>query len=707
MKEFSKQIQRNFKLMLETGKLFRSSVSGNDVWNTYLNNFNEDPVFRDPQSSVHNCNSCKSFVRRYGNVVAINADYEIITLFDNISIEEYSSTCNTLSYTLTHAPIGDVFFETVASLDKLSGGECNPKNKLHQLGTASNIKVYTAEEADKFGVVNAQETRVFTHMHIHLPNEYIDDSGASVEAIIATYRDAKNVFQRAMVEIPLDTYKVIRDLVAQGSLLNGETHIGKIGVMLSEKQEYDNLPANKRDNWCWKTSYKNPFAKFKNELIGVLCTELAEGEDINTACRAWNIRVDPVNYMKATAPITTRQIEEARKFVEENGYEESFDRRLATIDDINVSEILHSNVGDGTVKNASIFDGVKASNTSKHKRNQFDEVEEVSIETFMSEILPTCSSIEAFLENAHEGNMVTITTANKPDSKPIFKWGNNYSWTFNGNLAGKSEIKQAVKDRGGNITGILRFSIIWNEGDGKDNSDLDAWCRQPNGQQIGFNTGFRKDNGNNFSNCGGQLDIDITAPSGRVAVENIYFPKLRGMQDGVYKFWVNQYSARNSQGFRAEIEIDGDIYTYEYPRAVSGNIQIAEVTLEHGKFSIKHLLPEQHSSKEIYGLATGQFHKVNLVCLSPNHWGENNVGNKHYFFMLNGCVTDTPVRGFHNENLKADLMDHRKVMEVLGNTSMIAPKDKQLSGLGFNATVKDSLIVKLQGSFKRVVKIKF
>jgi len=53
------------------------------------------------------------------------------------------------------------------------------------------------------------------------------------------------------------------------------------------------------------------------------------------------------------------------------------------------------------------------------------------------------------------------------------------------------------------------------------------------------------------------------------------------------------------------------------------------------------------------------------------------------------------------------LAAHRKVLEVLGNTSMIQPSGNQLSGLGFNATVKDELVVKLQGNFKRVVKIKF
>ena len=79
-----------------------------------------------------------------------------------------------------------------------------------------------------------------------------------------------------------------------------------------------------KNNWYWNISYDldERIAKFKNTLIGVLCTELAEGEELNKACLNWNKRVDPANYHKATAPITQRQIEDEKRFVEENGYEE-------------------------------------------------------------------------------------------------------------------------------------------------------------------------------------------------------------------------------------------------------------------------------------------------------------------------------------------------------------------------------------------------
>ena len=71
--------------------------------------------------------------------------------------------------------------------------------------------------------------------------------------------------------------------------------------------------------------------------------------------------------------------------------------------------------------------------------------------------------------------------------------------------------------------------------------------------------------------------------------------------------------------------------------------------------------------------------------------------------MLDNCKCPNSIRSFHAENLIPELARHRKVLEILGNT-MINPTDKQLSGLGFNATI-DELIVKLQGSFKRIIKI--
>lgn len=702
MIEFNKKVQAKFVEMQKSGKLFRVALNGQEIWDLYLSSFSkeDDPIFRDPESSSHNCNHCKNFIRRYGNIVSVDENYGIQTMF-NVEIEgEFKNTAKVLSDKIKVSKITEVFFETFNELYSLPYEACTKSNEKFQLGVVSNPKRYTKEEAEKFGVVQPNEVRLFNHIHLFVDKGFVDQSGNSVESLMGNYRDAKNVFQRAMETISLDTLRLVKDLINQGSLLDGATHLYKIEQIIPLKVEYDSLASNQRDNWCWIKSYKLPFAKFKNELIGVLCSELSEGQELNKACQSWNKRVDPANYMKATAPITKKQIEEAKQFVEENGYAESFSRRFATIDDIKVSEILHSNVGKGEIKSVSIFDGVKSTST-RHKRNEFEGVEELTIEKFMKDILPSCSSIEAFLSNGHSGNLVSLTTANNPDSKPIFKWNNNYSWTFNGNLAGKSQIKEAVKSEGGKIDGVLRFSIIWNE-DGKDILDFDAHALEPNRTEIYY--GSYKGRKTTMS---GMLDVDMINPH-KMGVENIVWDNLSKMQQGVYRLWIRNYNRGSNKGFKAEIEFDGETYLYEYNQPVPGDVHIADVTLADGKFTIRHMIPESFvSSKEVYGLETNQFHKVNLVCLSPNHWGENNVGNKHYFFILDGCKSPVSIRSFHNENLLPDLAQHRKVLEILGATNMIDSTDKQLSGLGFNATVKDELIVKLQGTHKRIIKIKF
>lgn len=719
MKEFSQQVQNNLDKMITTGNLFRSSISGNEVWDLYLSSFNEEdnPVFRDPSSSSHNCNHCKNTIRRYGNIVAVDSDFNLITIWDVDTEGEYKKSADAVKKAIIESSIENVFFETFDELQSLPYEKCTKTSSVFQLGVASNTKRYTKEEAEKFGVVKPNEIKKFDHLHLMIPSQFVDKTGKSIESIMASHRDNYNVFKRAMDEIPLVTLELVRDLINQGSLLDGATHLHKIEKIIPLKKEYDDVPNNLRDNWCWVKSHNFQFAKFKNELIGVLCTELAEGIDINLACKTWNKRVDPANYMKATAPITKKQIDEAKKFVQENGYEASFNRRFAVLDDIKASEIKHMNSGDGTIEEVSIFDSVKSTASHQHKRNQFDNVEEVSIDKFMKDILPSCTSVEAFLVNKHEGNMVTMTTSASDDSKPIFKWDNNYSWTFNGNLAGKSQLAEMVEAKGGRIDGAFRFTHSWNELERNQSlMDLHVFmpgCQVPTkgggpsvvGRRVGWNC--RQD-----AASGGIQDVDCTAPapSGYIPVENITFPSVSKMPEGVYVCKIHNWSFRSTGGRgKAEIAFGNEVYQYEYPATRHHEwVTIAEITLSNGVFTIDHKIPPVGQvSKEIYGLDTNKFHKVNLVCLSPNHWGTNKVGNKFYFFMLEGAKTTESIRSFHNENLNSELASHRKVMEVLGNTNLISPSDKQLSGLGFNASVKDELIVKLTGNFKRVIKIKF
>lgn len=710
----NKVLQENLERMIKTGALFISKVPGIEIWQAYMNGFGNDKKFRDPESSVHNCNCCQSFFRHYGNIVAVDKGLNILTLFDGDNFpDEYKKSFENCAKLLRNSAIENVFIETFDNLNKLPFDKgIHKSDKDFLLGFEKNVKIYTKEEASKFGIVKAGEPYTFKHFHIRMPKTFINNTYESKESLLGNFRTNKEVFERALREITTDTFELVRDLISQGSLLDGLAHKEKVDSIIPLSKEFSELDRNKQDNWLWVKSLTYKYVRFKNELIGVLCSDLAQGVELNKACQDWNKRVDPVNYMKAKSPITKKQIEEAKKFVEENGFVESFNRRCATIDDINVEDILHFNVGDGKLKPISIFDKVKPTTCTRHKKSEFKGIEELPIDKFMTDVLPNCTGVEALFTSDHKGNLVTLTTANDKSSKEIFKWHNNFSWTYNGNLAGKSQIKEAVKAAGGFVDAPFRFSIMWNEDWSKNpvRTDLDAHCIEPSGDHIYYGSNFVLKRGDIKTKNGGQLDIDMINPP-QIGIENIYYKDKSKLKDGAYRFYVHHYSGQRTT-FKAELVFDDQVYTYHYAVPSEGYMDIATVHIKNGEIDhidqSKWLVSEDGANETVWGLNTNEFQEVNLICLSPNQWeAGKETGNKHYFFMMNKCKCPNKLRSFHIENLKPELAKHRKVLEVLANQSLIDSTDRQLSGLGFDATVRDSIILKLKGSHNRVIKVNF
>ena len=198
----------------------------------------------------------------------------------------------------------------------------------------------------------------------------------------------------------------------------------------------------------------------------------------------------------------------------------------------------------------------------------------------------------------------------------------------------------------------------------------------------------------------------------RTPVENITYANRRTMREGVYELVVNQYSQREHKdvGFEAEIEFDGTIYSFSYPKALrtGENVLVAEIKYDKKDgFKITKSLPSSQTSKIVWGVPTQTFRKVNVVMMSPNYWDDRTVGNKHYFFMLDGCLNEDKARGFFNEFLKEEFTPHRKVLEMVGSKLKTEESDRQLSGVGFSSTQRNYILARVKGTFSRTVKITF
>ena len=678
---FKTQLQKHFEEMQkDTTHLFEVAVDKDELWNTYLNSFPEgtNPIFRE--RTEHDCSCCRQFIKNIGAAVFIK-DNQMHTIWELDVDDTYQPVCDALDMFVKTHTVADIYL-----------------NDVPKVGCDYNYEL-TDDVAYKWD-----------HLYLELPDKFVRRGRDSIATIKAKYRDTRNVFKRSLDEFSMEAIDTILELIQSNTLYKGDEWNEQLTIFKQYKTEYDALSSEQEKelySWDKSVSAGRVIGRIRNHSIGVLLINVSEGMDLDTAVKKYEQIVAPTNYKRPKAIYTKKMLEEAQKTITELGYLDSLPRRFATLDDITVNNILFSNkdAARRIVGGIDIFEDMKKEVAVNPKK--FSRVEEIPVDNFIKNVLPTAKEIEVLVENKHSKNFVSLIAPVNVDAKNMFKWNNPLSWAYTGNIT-DSEMKQNVKAAGGNVDGVLRFSIQWNE-DGNDNCDLDAHCLEPNKNEIYF----RNCKAPRVSYLGGQLDVDIINPEGKVAVENITWPDKSKMMPGVYIFAVNQYSGSVRKGFRAEIEFDGEIYQFDYSKSMRTGemVTVAKVHLDRlGNFSIVKSLDgtSEISSRDIWGAKTNQFIPVSVVSYSPNYFDEQDgIGHRHLFFFLKDYVNPEEPHGFYNEFLKNDLLTHKRVFEALGGKCHVQNTEDQLSGLGFSMTKRAELIVKVKGAIERIMRVKF
>lgn len=682
-KEFRNMISDHFKTMTkDVDRLFEVGVDKDEMWNTYLDSFptGTNEIFRKRRE--YDCSCCRQFVKQIGSAVVIKNN-KLETIWDlGIHDDKFEPVAKAMSDFVRRHCVTDVYV-----------------SKFKKVGTEYNYEQYEDGTMKKW-----------EHFQIILDDKFVDKTARSIGDIKGGFRDTKNVFKRSLDEISMDALETVLELINSNTLYKGEEWKTILMEFKRYKKEYEKLSSDDvRDLYTWENSVKAGIAigRIRNHSIGTLLVNVSNEMDLDTAVKKYEQIVAPTNYKRPKAIFTKKMLEDAKKTISELGYMDSLNRRFATLDDITVNNILFSNKDAAKrISDSSDIFGELEKQAVVNPR-KFSRVEEITANDFIKNVLPSAKEVEVLVENKHSNNFVSLIAPCNKDSKSMFKWNNGLSWAYSGNIT-DSDMKQNVKAAGGNVDGVLRFSIQWNE-DGRDNCDLDAHCIEPNRNEIYFSN-CRKPS---LSSMTGQLDVDIVHPNGKVAVENITWSDKSKMKPGVYKFFVNQYSGSARNGFRAEIEFNGEIYSFDYSNSMMAgqDVHVADVILDtNGEFTIKEKISgnSKISSKTVWGISTNEFTPVSVVCYSPNYFDEQDgIGHRHLFFMLNGCKNDEEPNGYYNEFLKSELEKHKRVFEALGSKCHVEDSEDQLSGIGFSMTKRAELVVKVKGATERILKIKF
>ena len=632
---------------LSASELHRTAIDGDTLWQAYLAAFPEgtNPIFR--VRTEHDGSYDRSVIRKIGNVVRLNADGSITSIWDIPDLPApYNVVAARLSELVHAADIDSVF-----------------RINEHKLGVVSNVE-------NRDGV-----TTQFHHFHAEIADKHF---ARSVGEVVGHINTTVAVMKRGFEEITPAAVADTLELIEQGTLYRGTEFKNSLQVFQAGQNLYRRQTSDRNRSILLWLNVSSSVARLRNTAIGTLLQDLSSGMDLESAVRRWETVMAPTNYKRPTALVTQGMIDKALATIDSLGLRSALERRFAVIDDISINNVLWA---DNSVQ-PLMRDGLRDLLVTAAKPTTVSGASvEIPVERFMQEILPTATGMEILFAGSLQPNLMSLTAPVHADAAPLFKWRNGFAWSYNGNIT--DSIKEKVKAAGGNVDAKLRVSLAWSNYD-----DLDLHAQCPDGHvYYGYKMSI--------------LDVDMNAGGrrqSRTPVENLSWSNPR---NGTYTIVVDNYCKveTQDQGFTLEVANNGKVTQYSFARNDVRGMKCLQFTVKDGTITDLQILDKDITGRGIaqnkWGLTTENFVKVDSVLNSPNHWDGEHTGNKHWFFILANCRNDEPTRGIYNEFLKPELEEHRKVFEVLGNKIKCLPYDAQLSGLGFSSTQRNSVIIRV------------
>ena len=670
-KDYEKAIINNFNHKVDKNTLVFKTDAAN-LWETYLSNLSKD------SQTHYDCNACRSFVERYGNLVVVLDDGTIESaIWEDKDIPK--------------------FFK-------------KSTDELRRVVNKSRITAVFVPEQTTLGI---PKTGVWTHLSVSVPREMVNKYKSRTKTagqIMAEKTEEYRMLNRAIVKYDIETVNKVVALAESGTLYRGEKVLTNAQWFKQLKEDVantDNSRARENIIWCYVASAPTGFAHVSSSMIGTLLDDMADGMDTRLIASRFKDKMDPAVHGRSQSAPTAGGIAQAEKLIEQLGIADSLERRYARLEEIpeehklwvNNSAIKEMKTTAKKQTGGGVFGGItpKGKTTTTTSDGIDLPTTIMTYSKFARTVLPGVTNLEVKIDNPN--HLMALVTAANEGSENILQWNNPFSWYYHGGI--DAEMKRRVEEAGGRYeNNIIRCSLLWNS-----YSDLDIHCVTPDRTHIYY--GHKEDR------FGGNLDIDMNA-GGKQSdkpVENIRWS--RRAPEGHYKFYVYNYSDRNGRHnpYKVELEINGVVHSVEGVATGTGYEKTAfEFDYNHGEV---HNLKGAESSSTVTEdwNVDSEFVKVNAIVESPNLWGDKQVKHvgSHTFFILDG-VKDTSEgkgRGFFNETLKSELYEIRKTLEAYtAQTPIEGTEDATACGVGYSDQNDWNLILKVtKGTSTQLIKI--
>lgn len=655
--------------------LYRTDARLVDI---YLENLPED-------KQHYNCNACKLFLSRYGNLAVMWSDGSLIPLFWN------KLTADKFPY----------FTKSVNAMH-----DAVKKAKVTGVFTFNENDLY---DTTVFGIpenVSGSTGYVWSHfywpVHANLKRNLLHRS---------KYVERYEMLTRVAGEMTIGTIDTALSLIASGVVYRGSEEITILNQLKEMLTKINKIKRGK-SNMLWTLVFENEAVyHIRGTAVYSFLIDLKTLNDVDKAIENFGYKKDPANYGRVKSEVSTTQINLAKKGLADLGLTNALKRRFAVSEELPLNALLWKNGVNAklyTPKKAVEDDGF-SNIKPKSSVKQVTESGTTEIATkmtwmkFKNTMLNYVNDIEVVFDNPNR--LIGITTEVLPKSGKLFTWDNPFAWYYNGGHA-DGEMQRRVEAAGGQYKDVnIRCSLMWG---GKENwdsrhTDLDLHCILKQGRFMEQHLFY-----SNKRVGGGYLDVDANGggPTSNEPVENIRWEKSKlTPPDGLYSFYVHNFKERGFgiTPYTIELEVGGKIYTINDTAGHTG-WQNTHFSFEYkdGKVTGNGISARSSSlgstgvrQQTTWGLVNGQSVRVKSILKSPN----GDAGKQsHVFFLLEGCKDDTgKAMGFLPEYLNESVRPYRKVLEHYAkNNPVEGLEEGNAFGVGYNQDTEWNLTLKVK-----------
>lgn len=400
---FLARVAARFTKLTQSGSkpLFTTDADG--LFGAYLGSF----ATADLQQH-HNCNACKSFIRRFGHLVVMNDDGTTTpAIWDpQDAPAEYRKPIAAMAALVERAKVNGVFLSSEP-------------------------------------VWGQPITGIWRHLHVRpVPAQVYRTAGSLThgQAMAEKREDFKTVVT-ALQEFTPTVVEAALKLLESDTLYRSERVIGPARWLRDVHVARDAATGNARNNVVWRAIATAPvgFCHPRSSMVGTLLEDIAAGLPYDDISRRFAAKMDAQRYQRAQAAPSGGQVEAAERAVEALGIAPAFERRYATDSDFNAPGAVvwqpsehAARATPATVKpTGGVFDHLKPAAAVGPDLDI--PPKKMTLEKLHRDVLPGAAVIQYRVPLV--GHFGSLTAAADASAAPILQWDgpeirNTVSWSF-------------------------------------------------------------------------------------------------------------------------------------------------------------------------------------------------------------------------------------------------------------------------------------